>query len=219
MRSNLRRTIIALSTAVLLAAALSQLPWQAKGDQSDNDNPHIGPPRETPRPGLSRQDIQAILDHAEAAANTTASGLRSVGGVGKTTKMHIAIVDRDGTLLAVRSMSDAWVGSYDIAIAKGRTATFFSSDENALTSRVIGELSQPGQPLWQIGDSNQIGISGGPNTRNGLICFPGGIQLYKNGRLVGGIGVSGDGVDQDEAVALAGMAGYAPPANIGKAGL
>jgi uncharacterized protein GlcG (DUF336 family) len=219
MRSHLRGIFISFCAAALLVAALSQMPWQAKGDQSDNDNPHSGPPRQTPRGGLSRQDIQAILDHAEAAANTTDSGLRTLGGVPQKTRMHIAIVDRDGTLLAVRSMSDAWVGSYDIAIAKGRTATFFSSDQNALTSRVIGDLSQPGQPLWQIGDSNQIGVSGGPNTRNGLICFPGGVPLYKNGKLVGGVGVSGDGVDQDEAVALAGMAGYAPPSNIGKVGL
>src|SRR6185503_18848778 len=120
----------------------------------------------------------------------------------------IAIVDRDGTLLAVRSMSDAWVGSYDIAIAKGRTATFFSSYQNALTSRVIGDLSQPGQPLWQIGDSNQIGVSGGANSRNGLVCFPGGVPLYKNGRLVGAIGVSGDGVNEDEHVAFSGAIGF-----------
>ena len=131
--------------------------------------------------------------------------------------MHIAIVDRDGVLLAVRSMSDAWVGSYDIAIAKARTATFFSSDQNALTSRVIGDLSQPAGPLWEIGNSNQTGVSGGPNTRNGLVCFPGGVPLYKDGKLVGGIGVSGDGVDQDETVAFGGATGFAP-GNIGKLG-
>ncbi|HVR86395.1 MAG TPA: heme-binding protein, partial [Planctomycetota bacterium] len=46
---------------------------------------------------------------------------------------------------------------------------------------------------------------------NGITIFPGGIPLYKSGILVGGIGVSGDGVDQDDYVAAAGAAGFEPP--------
>jgi len=124
--------------------------------------------------------------------------------------MHIAVVARDGQFLQIRSMPDAWVGSIDIAIAKARTAAFFSSNENALTSRGVGLASQPGGPLWGIWASNQIGITGGPDRRNGIITFPGGVPLYKGGVLVGGVGVSGDGVDQDEAVAFGAQAGYAP---------
>jgi uncharacterized protein GlcG (DUF336 family) len=132
--------------------------------------------------------------------------------------MQIAIVDRDGKLLRLFSMSDAWVGSIDIAIAKGRTAAFFSSDQNALTSRIVGNASQPGGALWGIGNSNQIGISGSQEFRNGIITFPGGIPLYKSGALVGGIGVSGDGVDQDEMVALGGAAGYPPGPGVSRLG-
>jgi uncharacterized protein GlcG (DUF336 family) len=132
--------------------------------------------------------------------------------------MQIDVVSRDGSSLAHFAMPDAWVGSEDIAIAKARTATFFSSDENALTSRIIGVLSQAHNPdgsggagpLWGIGNSNQVGITGAKSTRNGIITFPGGVALYKDGKLVGGIGVSGDGVDQDEAVAFAGAAGFLP---------
>ena len=140
--------------------------------------------------------------------------------------MHIAVVARDGSLLTEFGMADAWVGSEDIAIAKARTAAFFSSDQNALTSRIVGELSQAHNPdgnggagpLWGIGNSNQVGITGGPATRNGIITFPGGVALYRNGRLVGGIGVSGDGVDQDEAVAFAGAAGFLPGPGVAKLG-
>src|SRR5262249_23058998 len=136
------------------------------------------------------------------------------------------VVDRDGKLRAVRSMDDAWVGSYDIAIAKAHTAAFFSSDENALTSRKLGELSQAhgsggtgaAGPLWGIWASNQVGISGSQEYRNGLITFPGGVPLYKDGKLVGGVGVSGDGVDQDETVAFAAAAGYGPGSNVVKLG-
>jgi uncharacterized protein GlcG (DUF336 family) len=45
--------------------------------------------------------------------------------------------------------------------------------------------------LWGFGASNQIGISGSAEFRNGIITFPGGGPPYKNGQLVGGIGVSG----------------------------
>jgi len=49
---------------------------------------------------------------------------------------------------------------------------------------------------------------------NGIQIFPGSVPLYKNGVLVGAIGISGDGVDQDDLIAAGGGAGYAPPANI-----
>lgn len=179
-----------------------------------------------PVPGLTTADLQTIVAQAVAKANATNSPLRSLPATPRTTKMHIAVVARDGRLLELHSMPDAWVGSIDIAIAKARTAAFFSSDENALTSRIIGVLSQAHNPdgsggagpLWGIGSSNQIGISGSQQYRNGLITFPGGVSLYKDGQLVGGIGVSGDGVDQDEAVAFGGAVGFAPGPTVAKLG-
>jgi uncharacterized protein GlcG (DUF336 family) len=50
--------------------------------------------------------------------------------------------------------------------------------------------------------------------RNGLQIFAGSIPLYKNGALVGAIGISGDGIDQDDFIAAGGATGYAPPAAI-----
>jgi uncharacterized protein GlcG (DUF336 family) len=41
---------------------------------------------------------------------------------------------------------------------------------------------------------------------NGLQIFPGSVPIYRNGQLVGAVGVSGDGVDQDDMVALLGLA-------------
>jgi uncharacterized protein GlcG (DUF336 family) len=39
---------------------------------------------------------------------------------------------------------------------------------------------------------------------NGFTIFPGGVPLYRNGRLVGAVGISGDGVDQDDIIADSG---------------
>ena len=49
---------------------------------------------------------------------------------------------------------------------------------------------------------------------NGITLFPGSTPLYKDGVLVGGLGSSGDGVDQDDFVASGGSAGFEAPAAI-----
>src|SRR5207302_1727887 len=49
-----------------------------------------------------------------------------------------------------------------------------------------------------------------PNLPNGIQIFPGSVPLYKNGVLVGGIGISGDGVDQDDLITAAGGNGFSP---------
>ncbi len=52
------------------------------------------------------------------------------------------------------------------------------------------------------------------NLPSGIQIFPGSVPLYKNGILVGAIGISGDGVDQDDLISAAGGNGYAPAAAI-----
>lgn len=39
---------------------------------------------------------------------------------------------------------------------------------------------------------------------NGIQIFPGGVPIYRGGRIVGGIGVSGDGIDQDDMISFLG---------------
>ncbi len=160
-------------------------------------------PASSAAPSLSADEVTKILEQAEASAKKVESGLRvDAAGKKQPTKMHIVVVDRGGRLVGQRSMADAWLGSVNIARAKAFTALAFSSNENALTSRTIGALTQPGGALWNIGNSNR---------QDGIIEFPGGIPLYRGGELVGGIGVSGDGVEQDEDVAEAGTKGFEAP--------
>ncbi len=53
-----------------------------------------------------------------------------------------------------------------------------------------------------------------PANQNGIVFFPGSSAVYKGGHIVGGFGVSGDGVDQDDVMTNFGIQGYAPPVNI-----
>lgn len=105
------------------------------------------------------------------------------------TKMNIAVVDAGANLVAFVRMDGAWLGSLDISIKKAKTARFFD-----MNTGVVGELSQPGGPLYNIEHSN-----------GGLITFPGGVPI-KNaaGEIIGAIGVSGSSVENDHAVAETG---------------
>lgn len=107
------------------------------------------------------------------------------------TKMDIAVVDAGANLKTFVREDGAWLGSIDIAQKKARTARYFDMNTGA-----IGELSQPGGPLFNIEHSN-----------NGLITFPGGIPLKNaQGQVIGAIGVSGSTVENDHIVAEAGAA-------------
>ena len=56
--------------------------------------------------------------------------------------------------------------------------------------------------------------TGIPSMANGAQIFPGSVPLYKNGKLAGAIGISGDGVDQDDLIAAMGSAGFEAPADV-----
>jgi uncharacterized protein GlcG (DUF336 family) len=98
----------------------------------------------------------------------------------------------------------------------------------AFTSRSIEFLAQPFYPPGidanPPGPFNGIQLQlfqqgGAPSCApyspgDGICLFPGSVPLYKNGALVGGLGLSGDGVDQDDFITVGGAQGYLPPTNI-----
>ncbi|HEX8329317.1 MAG TPA: heme-binding protein [Hymenobacter sp.] len=125
------------------------------------------------------------LEQAQAAIQAAHQKALEIG-----VKMNIAVVDAGANLTAFVRMDDAWLGSLDISIKKAKTARFFD-----MPTGEIGKLSQPGGPLYNIEHSN-----------NGLITFPGGIPIMDSGnRVIGAIGVSGSTVEDDHAVAEAGV--------------
>ena len=131
------------------------------------------------------------------------------------------------------------------AIAKAVTGAYLSSEGNAFSSRTAsqivqdhfnpGEDFQPGGPLFGVqfsqlacsdfaGKFNGVGPGVGPQRSPlGLSADPGGFPLYKDGTVVGGVGVIADGVygldkniadrdsDVDEAIAVAATFGFSAP--------
>ncbi|MDP8938692.1 MAG: heme-binding protein [Actinomycetota bacterium] len=131
-----------------------------------------------------------MIKHEEARQIISAA-VRKAEEIGQP--MNIAVMDAGRNLLAFERMDGAWVASIDIAIDKA-----FTSAGRGLSTRKIGEMAQPGQPLFGI------------NTTNGgrIVIFAGGLPLVRDGEVVGAIGVSGGSVDQDEEAAEAGVAAF-----------
>ncbi|QIF02271.1 heme-binding protein [Roseimicrobium sp. ORNL1] len=130
------------------------------------------------------------LDLATLILKTATEKAGSLG-----VQVNIAVVDAGPNLKGFIRMDGALLGAIDVALKKARTACLFETETGG-----IGELSQPGGPLYNIEHSN-----------GGLISFPGGVPLKSpDGVVIGAIGVSGSTVENDRAVALAGAAASAP---------
>jgi uncharacterized protein GlcG (DUF336 family) len=75
------------------------------------------------------------------------------------------------------------------------------------------------QVLSSLGDATTRCTKAQMGIDNGIQIFPGGVPIYRGGTLIGGIGVSGDGIDQDDMVAFLGLdraratLGASPPSN------
>ncbi len=196
-------------------------------------------PRAGPLGGLTAEEVGSVVDAAVAEANLTRAVIRLP--VGSRTRMVIAVADLDGVIIALYRMPDAAVFSIDVAVAKSRNVIFSSGPHRvandlpgvpmgtAVTNRTIsfgaqplyppgvdGSAAGPFFPLYQFDTLNPCTQGSQPanKNQNGVVFFPGALPLYKNGVLVGGLGVSGDGVDQDDFVTAAGAAAFPAPANI-----
>jgi uncharacterized protein GlcG (DUF336 family) len=75
---------------------------------------------------------------------------------------------------------------------------------NVLTH--VTALLAPGSPDTPARCTETPDVAPGQNPlQNGIQIFPGGEPIYRGGQLVGGIGVSGDGIDQDDMVGFLGL--------------
>ncbi|MGZ7078962.1 MAG: GlcG/HbpS family heme-binding protein, partial [Thermoanaerobaculia bacterium] len=81
-----------------------------------------------------------------------------------------------------------------------------------INSRVFDPRTGPFFDLFQRDLSNfcSQGFQARNPNQNGIVFFPGATPLYKNGVMVGGLGVSGDGVEQDDYVTFLGADTFLP---------
>jgi uncharacterized protein GlcG (DUF336 family) len=127
----------------------------------------------------------------EAARAIIAAAEKKAEEIGQP--MNVAVVDEGGNLVAFERMTNAWLGSIDIAQKKAWTSRAFDIETGTL-----GENSQSGDQFFGIHASN-----GGK-----VMIFAGGVPLKQDGKVVGAVGISGGSGKQDQEVAEAGAAAF-----------
>lgn len=97
-------------------------------------------------------------------------------------KVVVAVSDSGARPILVECMDDSYIASYDIAVQKAYTVVAVKMPTSELK-----KLTQPGDPLYGIQFTN-----------NGqIVVFGGGVPLKINGKVIGGLGVSGGSEEQD----------------------
>lgn len=107
----------------------------------------------------------------------------------KGVKAVVCISDAAGNPRLVKSMDDAYIASYDVAVNKAFTVVALK-----MSTKDLKPLAQPGGSLYGIQFTN-----GGR-----IVIFGGGEPLTVNGRVIGGLGVSGGSEEQDTELARLG---------------
>jgi uncharacterized protein GlcG (DUF336 family) len=188
---------------------------------------------------LSAAEVEAILALAATRSQQVRAGIRLPAG--RPAQVFISVVNNpaNGTapiVLGTFRTPDATLFSWDVSVQKARTAVFYTRLSGlAFSSRAVGFLAQKHYPPGIAGRAP--GLYNGqqetfslrlldlpgtvlpaplpplpePALPNGTTIFPGGFPLYRNGILVGAIGISGDGIEHDDLIGYSGQLSFAPP--------
>jgi uncharacterized protein GlcG (DUF336 family) len=211
------------------------------GVQGEIRQPITSDPISTPingQPRLTATEVVNIINFAADRARITRAGIRLP--IGTQMQVFITVVNFPNnpgvnpTVLGAFRTGEATLFSWDVAVQKARTAIGFSTNSLALSTRSVGFLAQtfypPGLDVQDPGPyyGLQEQFSGfvrsalpqfvlntaftpDPRFPNGITIFPGGFPLYRNGQLIGAVGISGDGVDQDDIVGASGTHDFLAP--------
>jgi glc operon protein GlcG len=124
------------------------------------------------------------------AVNAAAAKKIAAGVIAECQKnswnVAVAVVDNHGFLVYFERMDNTQTGSMDVAVGKARSAATYRRPTRAFMD-VINK--------------------GGPATGTlpGVFASPGGLPIMVDGKVTGGVGVSGVTGDQDEQCAKAGL--------------
>jgi uncharacterized protein GlcG (DUF336 family) len=130
------------------------------------------------KPYLTLSDAQRISDAAEAKAKS--EGWNVV----------IAVLDDGGHLISLKRMDGVQIGSVDVAQAKAKSAVMFKRSTKIFEDTMKGE---GGSRIATL--PHAVGVEGG-------------LPIFKDGVIVGAIGISGVTSAQDGMVAEAGLKAY-----------
>jgi uncharacterized protein GlcG (DUF336 family) len=202
----MRKNVLLVAGAVLVGSLTLGVSPKARADDDDRNA----------RP----TDCNTLPSWAELRAALKAARAQANGGF--NLDMWATVVNRDGIVCAVAftgtNRGDQWPGSRVISAQKANTANAFSLPDLALSTANLYTAVQPGGSLFGLQESNPVDheVAYRGNAANfgrandpmvggrigGVNVFGGGLALYApGGRLLGGLGVSGDSSCADHNIA------------------
>ncbi|MFD9829695.1 heme-binding protein [Tsukamurella tyrosinosolvens] len=126
-------------------------------------------------PDITLAHAQELIAAADRAARE--AGVKAV----------FAVLDKGANVVAFARTDGAWLASNELAVAKARTSVMFEAPTAGLAAPI-----QIGQPALHF-DHIHAG---------GLLLVGGGVPVFDaDGKLLGGLGVSGGAPEQDAAIA------------------
>ncbi len=248
--STLRRTLLAASLLMLITSCGGGGGGGSSGDVCASNCP----PPSVVADFLTVTDVERII--AQAVHEANARNAKATIAVSDRVGNILGVFSMTGAAGTFRITSNKGISgglenidalpSAAAAIAKAVTGAYLSSNGNAFSTRTASQIvqenfnpreaNQPSGPLFgvqfsQLPCSDLIrkvsdGTVGPKSSPLGLSADAGGLPLYKNNRLVGGIGVIADGIygldnditdvdnDIDELIAVAATTGFAAPDDI-----
>jgi uncharacterized protein GlcG (DUF336 family) len=224
------------NAALYIQSPTGNLGLPPEGDLLPPTNGQVG--------GLTAQQVTQILDNAEATADMTRALIRLPPDVQARMSIAVSDIHgniiglrrmTDGTVFSIDvAATKARNVVYFSSMSRMAVDLNYVPLGTAVTNRTIGFGAQPFFPpginasslgpffnLFTQDVTNPCtqgyqvpGPSWPAMNQSGIVFFPGSEPLYINGVLVGGLGVSGDGVDQDDFVTAGGAVGFEAPAAI-----
>lgn len=172
---------------------------------------------------LQKARTAALFSNTVAAADLNAAGPTIANYVTRARTFlndpnaltgTFAFADRSGGNLSRPYFPDGEVGTPPGPFSVEQSEDFSPFAVGLQLDLVAGDLiehltfvaTNGGSPDVQPGCTGLPNTSSGlPRVANGIQIFPGSVPIYRGNQLVGGIGVSGDGIDQDDMVSFLGL--------------
>lgn len=143
-------------------------------------------PEPTEESGIVAEVVKRIMEQRVLSLETAKKIIEKVEEESKNwgKKAVICVCNEQGNPIAVHVMDGAFLISFDVAVKKAYTAVALK-----MPTLKLNELVKSGQTFYGLQNLDKVMTIGG------------GVPLYRNGILVGGLGVSGGTGEEDDSLA------------------
>ena len=143
-------------------------------------------PDPTEESGIVAEVVKRIMEQRVLSLETAKKIIEKVEEESKNRgkKAVICVCNEQGNPIAVHVMDGAFLISFDVAVKKAYTAVALK-----MPTLKLNELVKSGQTFYGLQNLDKV------------ITIGGGVPLYRNGILVGGLGVSGGTGEEDDSLA------------------